>query len=170
MVSVEPEVSAKIPPGARSHFQVVLVGEQLQEQLALEQEEDAAASGVVDLEVRVLSLDLEGGEARERLRLAIEPSKKPIPLRLRLWQRDLRGKPEERVEIRIEVENPSYHQYVRAHLELSGLAAAWFPDGTQQTIALPPREAAEVTFICQLPSLSRRDCPYLSLHDSSDPW
>lgn len=151
---VEPEISAKIPPGDRSHFQVVLVGEKLQEQLALEQERDAAASGTVDLEVRAISFEIDGGEARERLRLAIEPSQKPVPLSLKLWQQDLRGKPEERVEIRLEVGNPSYYQYARASVELLGLSTTWFPDGVRQTVTLAPREQTEVTFICQLPASS----------------
>lgn len=148
---VEPEVSAKIPPGDRAYFQVVLVGERLQEQLALEQETNAAAVGIVDLEVSAIALELDGSEARERLHLAIEPSQKPIPLHLKLLQHELRGKPQERLEIRVEVENPSYTRPARARLELLGLSSDWLPDGRQQTLLLAPRSQAEVTFICQLP-------------------
>ncbi len=148
---VEPEVSAKIPPGARFNFQALLLGEPIRERLALEQNENLASSGIVDIEVRVLSLDLEGGEARERIRLAIAPGDRAIPLGLKLPVREFEEAPGERFEIRVELENLGY-QPTRARLELAGLPPAWLPDGTQQALILAPRQEAEVTFIGQLPS------------------
>jgi len=148
---VEPEVSAKIPPGDRCEFRVVAIAEHLQRQLALEQHEAAAPSGTVDLEVRAFSLDLAASEERAYLRLAIAPDRRPIVLPLALPQRHFREAPGTRFAIGVDLQNPSYHQSATVRLDLLGLPSAWLPDGARQTLTLAPRQATHAEFICALP-------------------
>ncbi|MGD1907548.1 MAG: hypothetical protein ACFB0C_16390 [Leptolyngbyaceae cyanobacterium] len=136
---VAPEVSSKIPAGARTRFQVDL--------LAIPPV-PSGFSGTMNLNVRVFSLELRN-EDRRVLRLAIQGSSR-LPPRLVMPNRSFQTYPSSSLEIPLQVQNLN-RQAVDVTLNLQGLPLAWFPDGVEKHLHLPAGKETDVQFVCQLP-------------------
>lgn len=136
---VAPEVSSKIPAGARTRFQVDL--------LAIPPV-PSGFTGTMNLNVRVFSLELRN-EDRRVLRLVIEGSSR-LPPRLVMPNRSFQTYPSSTLEIPLQVQNLN-RQAVDVTLTLQGLPFAWLPDGVEKHIHLQAGKEIDVQFICQLP-------------------
>ena len=136
---VAPEVSSKIPAGARTRFQVDL--------LAIPPV-PSGFTGTMNLNVRVFSLELRN-EDRRVLRLVIEGSSR-LPPRLVMPNRNFQTYPSSTVEIPLQVQNLN-RQAVDVTLALQGLPLAWLPDGAEKQLHLPAGKEVDVQFVCQLP-------------------
>jgi hypothetical protein len=136
---VAPEVSSKIPAGARTRFQVDL--------LAIPPV-PSGFTGTMNLNVRVFSLELRN-EDRRVLRLVIEGSSR-LPPRLVMPNRSFQTYPSSTLEIPLQVQNLN-RQAVDVTLTLSGLPLAWLPDGAEKHIHLLAGKESDVQFVCQLP-------------------
>ncbi|MDX2228503.1 MAG: hypothetical protein NW220_02615 [Leptolyngbyaceae cyanobacterium bins.349] len=135
-----PSVSSKIPAGDRTRFQVEIfdlppIAQEFQ--------------GTVDLTVEVTSRELQNQYDRQSLRL-IAIGRQGQPPNLSLLVPTLQAKPGDRVAIVGQIQNPTAVP-LEALLRLTGLPDAWFPDGLQQSLPLPPGKLQKVTFGCQVP-------------------
>ena len=136
--SLSPEVSTKKPPGAATEFRIAIA--------------DTPAPGFIgmmNLTVRVFSVDLEG-EDRQIIRLNVEQGNSSIPLVLELPVSQFQGLPDSHLEIPVRVMNPSQLS-VNAVIRCLGLETNWFPDGIERRLQIAPGKQAQTSFPCQLP-------------------
>jgi WD40 repeat protein len=139
---VAPAISSKIPGGARTRFQVsILAVPPL----------PSGFSGTVNLTLRVSSLELRQ-EDRQILRLVVE-GRSRLPPRLTVPSPALQSHPQGETMIPVQVQNLN-RQSVDIHLRLTGIPAAWLPDGFEKPLHLPAQEEATVEFRCLLPEPS----------------
>ncbi len=136
-----PAVSAKIPVGDRTRFQVEIfdlppIAQQFR--------------GAIDLTVEVTSRELDNQYDRQPLRLLADGLQGQPPT-LALSVPSLQALPGETVAIIAQVSNP-VRSAIDVTLHLSGLPDRWFPDGIQQTITLLPGKPQQVRFECEIPS------------------
>jgi hypothetical protein len=136
---VAPEVSSKIPAGARTRFLVDL--------LAIPPV-PSGFTGTMNLNVRVFSLELRN-EDRRVLRLVVQGSSR-LPPRLVMPNRNFQTYPSSALEIPLQVQNLN-RQAVDVTLTLQGLPLAWLPDGAEKNLHLPAGKETDVQFLCQLP-------------------
>jgi hypothetical protein len=135
-----PAVSAKIPPGDRTQFQV---------QLLAVPPVPGGFTGTMNLTVRVYSTELRD-EDRQDLRLIITGEGLLAP-KITLPKQSFKAHPQEELEIPARVYNPN-RKTLEVVLELVGLNPTWLPEGTQKTVSLVPSEETSVVFRCQLPA------------------
>ncbi|TVQ58465.1 MAG: hypothetical protein EA366_06575 [Spirulina sp. DLM2.Bin59] len=140
--AIAPEVSAKIPPGDGTHFQVQLLDSPV-----------PGFVGLMNMTVRVFSLEL-ADEDREVIQVQVEQGQIPIPLQLMLPITEFRAAPGDQVEIPLKVYNPSQLPTL-ALLRLQGFNAAWLPQGNERRLEIGPGQEIAVAFVCQLPDVTQ---------------
>lgn len=136
-----PSVSSKIPAGDSTRFQVEIfdlppIAQEFQ--------------GAIDLTVEVTSRELQNQYDRQSLRL-VASGLQGQPPNLSLMAPTLQAQPGERVAIVGQIHNPTATP-LEAILRLTGLPDAWFPDGLQHSLPLPPGKLQKVAFDCHLPA------------------
>ena len=136
-----PSVSAKIPVGDSTRFQVEIF-----DLPPIAQE----FRGAIDLTVEVTSRELLNQYDRQPLRLLADGLQGQPPT-ISLLLPVLEGNPGDRVAIVAQVANPT-RSNLDAILRLQGLPDLWFAEGTQQVLSLLPGKPQKVTFQCQIPS------------------
>lgn len=136
-----PSVSAKIPVGDSTRFQVEIF-----DLPPIAQE----FRGAIDLTVEVTSRELVNQYDRQPLRLLADGLQGQPPT-ISLLLPVLEGNPGDRVAIVAQVANPT-RSNLDAILRLQGLPDLWFAEGTQQMLSLLPGKPQKVTFHCQIPS------------------
>ncbi len=140
--AIAPEVSAKIPPGDGTQFQVQLLDSPV-----------PGFVGLMNMTVRVFSLEL-ADEDREMIQVQVEQGQIPIPLQLRLPITEFRAAPGEALEIPINVYNPSQLS-TTAQLRLQGFNASWLLQGSERRLDIGPGQEIDVAFVCQLPDITQ---------------
>lgn len=140
--AIAPEVSAKIPPGDATQFQVQLLDSPV-----------PGFMGLMNMTVRVFSLEL-ADEDREVIQVQVQQGEIPIPLQLRLPITEFRASPGEPVEIPFNVYNPSQLP-TSALLRLQGFNASWLLQGSERRLEIGPGQEMEVAFVCQLPDITQ---------------
>jgi WD40 repeat protein len=138
--SLAPDLSAKIPPGDRTHFTVTILDVP---------PVPGGFVGTMTLAVRVFSLELRQ-EDRQVLNLVIEGSG-ITPPQVQLAAEKLTVSPNASVEIPVRLLNPN-RSVITVDLSLRGLPLDWLPDGNERRLQLPPKEETSVVFLCQIPS------------------
>lgn len=146
---IAPEVSTKTPPGDKTVFMVTI-----------HDSPRLGFVGLMNLTVQVFSIDLPGNEDREIVRLTLEESGLPIPLDVKLPVRRFNANPGDRLEIPVEVKNPS-SLVTQVQLKCLGLNPAWLIDGMEKRFSLNPNQSETVVFLCQPPpGLATPSGPY----------
>lgn len=154
--TVEPEICAKKPPGARTTFHVSIIKAPI-----------PAYDTTINLGVRVFSVEYEALFATENVQLLITRPLKSLKVYLpfqdlEVYPEDglegvspgkLKVHPGSRIKILALVYNLS-PDFVTVNLELEGLNPDWFPEGTQQTIQIDAGGAIETEFWCNPPQSS----------------
>ena len=135
---ISPEVSSKKPAGDRSEFHIDIVDTPV-----------PGFVGLMNLTVRVFSLDL-GEENREMLRLTVERGIGTISMKLELPVKEFRVNPGDRIEIPVQVSNPS-QMSADVVLHFLGLNPEWLIDGSERRWQISPGKQVETTFSCQIP-------------------
>lgn len=134
---VEPEVSAKKPPGDVTEFEIHIIKAPI-----------PAYDTTIDLTLKAFSIEVPSLFATENLRLTIE--KPCIPLRIYVPIKKLKTYPGDSVNIIIFAYNLS-SQSTLITLKLSKLKSEWFEGSTTQTFSIDPGENAEKIFRCTPP-------------------
>jgi WD40 repeat protein len=135
--SLSPEVSTKKPPGAATEFRI-----------AIADTPTPGFIGMMNLTVRVFSLELEG-EDRQIIRLIVEQGNSSIPLVLQLPVSQFQGLPQSQLEIPVRVTNPTQLS-VNAVVRCFGLDSTWLADGMERRLQIAPGKQAQTSFSCQL--------------------
>jgi WD40 repeat protein len=134
---VEPQASAKKPPGSSMTFQVTIVRPPI-----------PTYDRTLDLDLQTFSVEAPEFSNLQRLRLYV--AKPRAPLSLKLLANSYKTVPGQAVEISTLVYNcSSKTQEVTLHC--FGLNSEWFPYGTSQIVSIEPGFPKTVQFICQLP-------------------
>ncbi|NJK30535.1 MAG: hypothetical protein HC940_10490 [Acaryochloris sp. SU_5_25] len=139
---LSPEVSAKTPPGDATSFSITILNTP-----------NPGFVGTMNLFVQIHCLELRQ-EARELLRLKLEPSSTPIPLKLDLGNRSLTVRSSESLDIPVSVANLSPFP-VEALLRCTGLDPSWLPEGSERRVSLRARGQGQTQFFCQIPPPSQ---------------
>lgn len=136
--SLSPEVSTKKPPGATTEFKI-----------AIADTPSPGFIGMMNLTVRVFSMELEG-EDRQIIRLIVGQGSSSIPLvvNLPVWQ--FEKLPDSDLEIPVRVTNPTQLS-VNAVIRCLGLPPNWLTDGIERRLQIPGGQQAETSFSCRLP-------------------
>ncbi len=135
---LSPEVSTKTPPGAVSKFIVTILNNP-----------QPGFAGMMNLTVKAFCLEI-NTEAREIVRLIIEPGLDMPALQLQLTESELQAYPDNQITIPARIYNPNKTP-IEASISLSGLAFDWFEDGLDQKISLMPKRWTETKWIAQIP-------------------
>lgn len=139
---LSPEVCTKKPPGDSTRFSIQLTDLP-----------KPGFVGLMNLTVRVFSLELRDVENRQVLRLKV-PGVGVAPPELKFPSNEFRGEPGDRIKIPLSVTN-STRQPATITLRLRGLDSTWFPDGTEQIVQLSATETEDVVFWCELPAFAQ---------------
>jgi WD40 repeat protein len=136
--SLCPEVSTKKPPGATTEFKI-----------AIADTPSPGFMGMMNLTVRVFSMELEG-EERQIIRLIVEQGSSSIALILNLpvWQ--FQAEPDSTLKIPVRVTNPT-QMSVNAVIRCLGLEPSWLTDGVERRLEISAGQQVETSFACQLP-------------------
>ena len=138
--SLSPEVSTKKPPGATTEFRI-----------AIADTPSPGFMGMMNLTVRVFSMELEG-EDRQIIRLIVEQGSSFIPLVVKLPVWEFQALPNSQLEIPVRVTNPTQLP-VNAVIRCLGLEPTWFPDGMERRLQIPAGKQSVTSFACQLPAI-----------------
>ncbi len=133
-----PEVASKKPPGDTTEFQVAIL-----------QSPVPGFAGLINLTVRVFSVEL-SAEERQVLRLTVEPGAGAVGLTLELPQPELQARPEEAFEIPVRLHNPS-KRLLAAELVLLDLPGDWLLEPEPRALQLPPHQGADTSISGRLP-------------------
>ncbi len=136
--TISPAVSAKIPPGDSTRFLITITDTPV-----------AGFVGKMNMVVRIFSLELRE-EDRQLLRLVIVPGTGTVPMQLKLPIREFTAQPEGRIEILVNIYNPSQLP-ANISLRILGLVSKWVLN-PEQNLKIPPGEEISTSFFCQLPS------------------
>lgn len=138
--TILPEVCTKKPPGDVTLFSISIIDTP-----------KAGFTGLIKLTVRVFSLELPSSESRQVIRLLIPGSGISAP-QLDLPNQEFNRYPGESFQIPISLE--SFNQRAsNVTLRLSGIDAAWFPDGVEKRLLLQNNEKTRAVFECHIPEL-----------------
>lgn len=140
--TVEPEICAKKPPGAQTHFHVVIKKAPI-----------PAYDTTLDLTLRVFSVESANLFTSQPISLTIEKPRKS--LRLFLPSKTLKVFPGDQVEIPVIIYNLNFSS-TTVVVRLIGLDPTWMvtqPDqaGLEQELAIEPGESIKTSFYCQPP-------------------
>ena len=148
---LSPEVCSKKPPGDSTHFQVEILDTPI-----------PGFSGLMNLTVRVFSLELPAVEDRQVLRLMIEQGRGAIPLEVRLADPKIQVYPGDDIDITAQVrhrgQEPSYGQ-----VQLLGIED-WLVDRTPHFIHFPPGQWQTVVFPCRIPEAAKAISQIYPIH------
>lgn len=139
---LSPEICTKKPPGDSTRFSIQLTDLP-----------KPGFVGLMNLTVRVFSLELRDIENRQVLRLKV-PGVGVAPPELKFPSSEFRGEPGDRIKIPVSVTN-STRQPATIILRLRGLDSTWFPDGIDQIVQLSATETEDVVFWCELPPVAQ---------------
>lgn len=137
--NLSPEVSTLQPPGKSTQFRIAITDTPV-----------PGFVGLMNLTVRVYSIDLPGAENRQILRLTLEPGTTSIPLKLSFPVNAFSVYPDDQVEIPLQIYNPGQIP-TQVVLKLVGIDSAWMLNGVEHQLALPADGRAEISFLCQPP-------------------
>jgi WD40 repeat protein len=137
--TISPEVCTKKPPGDVTHFFISIIDSP-----------KPGFTGSIKLTVRVFSLELSSAESRQIIRLVI-PGNGVAPPQIDLLNSEFDRYPGEKFKIPVSIESLS-QRASNATISLSGIDAAWFPNGVEQRLILPPHEKIKTVFDCFIPN------------------
>ena len=139
--TLSPEVCTKKPPGDSTRFAVQIFNTPR-----------PGYVGLIKLTVRVFSLELREADSRQVLNLIVQGSGLTPP-QLDLVTQTFTGYPGDRIKIPFSLQSHN-RRITNISLQLSGLDASWFPEGTERRLQLAPNELIKDAFECHIPALT----------------
>ncbi|MEG4534870.1 hypothetical protein [Microcoleus sp. D2_18a_D3] len=140
--SLEPNVSTKKPPGARTTFHVIVTKPPI-----------PVYDATIELTLKVFSVEYPNIYNSQKINLIVEKARKP--LRLELPIKEFKVLPGEKKEILVRVHNYS-QKAAEVKLTISGLDAEWMIQGTEKKLQIDAGEYQQTSFWCQ-PTENTRD-------------
>jgi hypothetical protein len=135
---LSPEVSAKTPPGDSALFSVSILDTP-----------NPGFVGTMNLFVQIYALELRQKE-REILRLALEPPKGTIPLKIALNAPSYTVSASTSIEISVTLTNLAYAP-TNLSLCCKGLPLSWLPEGAERRLQIRAKGQVQTQFLCQIP-------------------
>ncbi len=133
--NLEPEVSAKKPPGDRTTFHVIITKPPI-----------PVYDATIELTLRVFSVEFSHLFTSQKINLIVEQARKP--LRLYLPIQEFKVFPGEETEIPVIVYNLS-QKATDVQLKISGLNPEWMTQGTEQILQVDAGDYQRTSFWCQ---------------------
>jgi WD40 repeat protein len=133
--SLEPEVSAKKPPGDRTTFHVIITKPPI-----------PIYDATIELTLRVFSVEYPQVFTSQRINLIVEKARKALKLHLPI--QEFKVLPGEEVEIPVIAYNLS-QKATEVQLNISGLDPEWIYRGTEQRLQIDAGDYQQTSFWCQ---------------------
>lgn len=133
--SLEPEVSAKKPPGERTTFHVIITKSPI-----------PIYDATIELTLRVFSVEYPQIFTSQKINLIVEKARKALKLHLPI--QEFKVLPGEQVEIPVIVYNLS-QKATDVQLNISGLDPEWITKGTEQRLQIDAGDYQQTSFWCQ---------------------
>lgn len=133
--SLEPEVSAKKPPGERTTFHVIITKPPI-----------PVYDATIELTLRVFSVEYPQIFTSQKINLSVEKARKALKLHLPI--QEFKVLPGEQVEIPVIVYNLS-QKATEVQLNISGLDPEWIDRGTEQRLQIDAGDYQQTSFWCQ---------------------